>query len=184
METLASAFDSLMNAVNDEFEGIKGDMEDYEEQEYERFNAIDPNSRRMELLEEILYSEDAYELGITLIAQNQLWERNVDRYGDKLPKYSIHTIKKKARIPNYPTSKLDRYTNFWTGAFYNEGINIEVNRQADFFDFFITDRRSYFQYIPDDRVGLTPENEEYFKDVIGEWLNERLMRDWMLNEGD
>ena len=182
MATLAEAFDEMMAGLNSEFGDIKGEFEEYEEQEYDRFNSVDADSRRMQLLEEILYSEDAYELGITLIAQNQLWENNVNRYGEKLPKYSPHTIAKKQRIAGYPANKLDRYTNYWTGAFYNEGIAIEVNRRQDFFDFFITDRRSYFQYIPDDRVGLTPENEEYFKDVIGEWLNERLMQDWMLNE--
>ena len=171
----------MMSALSSEFEGAKAEFEEYEEQEYDRFNSVDADSDRMRILEEILYSEDSYELGIKLIAQNQLWEQQIDRWGDALPIYKPRTVRYKVQR-GFPPDKRIRYTEFDKGIFYNEGINIEVNRHADFFDFFKTDRRPYFAYIPDDVVGLTQENEEYFKYVIGEWLNQRLLQEWMNNE--
>lgn len=182
METLAGAFEQMMDALSQEYKSIEDEFVDYEEQEYDRFNSIDPNSRRMELLEEILYSAEAYDYGIRLIARDRLWEQQINRFGVPLPLYKPRTIRYKAKR-GFPPDKMVRYTEFDKGAFYNEGINIVVNRSADFFDFYITDRRPYFAFIPEDVVGLTEENEEIFKYQIGEWLNNRLLEDWMFNEG-
>lgn len=179
---MEDALNYLLDALDEDFKGITEEFEDFEQEQDEFFNSTDPDSIRMMTLEEILYSDDAYELGINLIARNQLWENQVNRYGQPLPLYKPSTIRKKLKLsPPPPPDKLVRYTENWTATFYNEGIQIEVNRAQDFFDFFITDRRDYFAYIPDDVVGLTPENEDIFKYQIGEWLNERLMDYWLRN---
>jgi len=177
---MEDALDALFDALDDDLNGITEEFDDFEQEQDEFFNSTDPDSIRMQTLEDILYSADAYELGIHFIAENQLWDEQIDRYSRRLPQYKPDTIRKKAKL-GHPPDKLVNYTEMWTGAFYNEGIQIEVDRSRDFFDFFKTDRRSYFAYIPDDVVGLTQENEESFKYIIGEWLNERLLDYWMHN---
>lgn len=177
---MEDALNYLLNALDEDIKGITEEFEDFEHEQDEFFNSTDPDSIRMMTLEDILYSADAYELGINLIARNQLWENQVNRYNQPLPLYKPRTIRYKIQR-GVPAEKRVRYTEFDKGAFYNEGIQIEVNRATDFFDFFITDRRDYFAYIPDDVVGLTPENEDIFKYQIGEWLNERLMDYWLRN---
>lgn len=178
---MEDALNYLMDCLDEDVKGITEEFDDFEQEQDEFFNSTDPDSIRMLTLEEILYSSDAYELGIMLIANNQLWENQINRYGEPLPLYKPRTVRYKVKR-GVPADKRVRYTEFDTGAFYNEGIQIEVNRATDFFDFFITDRRDYFAYIPDDVVGLTPENEEIFKYQIGEWLNERLMEYWLNQE--
>lgn len=177
---MEDALDYMLDYVGEGIEEAKDEVDEFDLQQDEFFNSTDPDSFRMRTIEDILYSDDAYELGIMLIARNQLWENQVNRYGQPLPLYKPRTIRYKIQR-DVPAEKRVRYTEFDKGAFYNEGIQIEVNRATDFFDFFITDRRDYFAYIPDDVVGLTPENEELFKYQIGEWLNERLWDYWVQN---
>lgn len=141
-------------------------------------NSNDPDSIRMRTLRDILESPEFYEVGIRLIAMNQLWENQVNRYGQKLPLYRPDTIRKKAKL-GHPADKLVNYTNYWTGGFYNEGINVEVNLQGDSYDFVIVGK--WANFIPEDRVGLTEENQEYFEQIVGEELRRRLNR-WYWNE--
>lgn len=177
---MEDAFNEFFDICQDEIKDMSDELELFDQEQDEFFNSTDPNSFRMMTLEDILYSDDAYALGIMLIANNQLWENQINRYGEPLPLYKPRTIRYKVQR-GVPPEKRVRYTEFDTGAFYNEGIQIEVNRSQDFFDFFKTDRRGYFEYIPDDVVGLTQENEEIFKYQIGEWLNERLWDYWVAN---
>lgn len=139
----------------------------------EQMESSDPESIRMQTLERILHSPDAMELAIQLIADVQLWEYQEDGYGRKTGLYKPSTIQRKARA-GFPADKLVNYTYYETGTFRRQGIDVEVNLEANSFDYFKTDRQAYFQYIPDDVVMLQPQNEEYLKGVIGEWLNSEL----------
>lgn len=181
MDAFESAFTACMDYLQQGYEEGRAMYEEYEEQEEERFTSSDPNSERMRIIEQVLYSEDAYRLGLMLIARDQLWESQINRYGEPLPLYKPRTIRYKAKR-GFPPDKMVRYTEFDKGAFYNEGIAIEVDRANDFFDFYITDRRGYFAFIPDDVVGLTDDNEYIFKAQIEEWVNEIMYEEWLNNE--
>lgn len=138
----------------------------------------DPNSIGRRTLVEILETQEMYSYGIYLIANDQLWEEQINRYGEKLPLYKPDTIRKKNKL-GHPADKLVRYTNYWTGAFTNQGIVIEVDLDRAWYDFVI--RGKWAEFIPEDRVGLTPENEEKFKAYVEqEWR--RRMQIWFNHE--
>lgn len=154
-------------------ESIAEQIREAEQRLIEEMNSNDPSSIRMQTLRDILLSPEFYEIGIRLIAQNQLWENQVNRYGQKLPLYKPDTIRKKNKL-GHPADKLVNYTNYWTGGFYNEGINVEVNLEGNSYDFTIVGK--WANFIPEDRVGLTPENQEVFEAQVAEELNRRLNR--------
>ena len=74
---MEDALNALFDALDDDLKGITDEFDDFEQEQDEFFNSTDPDSIRMRTLEEILYSDDAYELGINFIARNQLWEHQV-----------------------------------------------------------------------------------------------------------
>ena len=145
---------------------------------YEEMYSSDPNSVGRRTLVEILESPQIHIYGIRLIVNDQLWENQINRYGQKLPLYKPDTIRKKAKL-GHPADKLVNYTNYWTGAFADQGVTIEVNQENDWFDFIIVGK--WASFIPEDRVGLTDENEAKFRAVVQEeWKNR--MSDWFINE--
>ena len=137
----------------------------------EQCNSSDPDSIRMRTREEIVNSPDFYIMALQMVVGNQLWDNQVNCYGEKLPLYKPDTIRKKAKL-GHDASKLVNYTNYWTGRFYNEGIAIIADRDMNEVNFEI--RPPYDAFIPDDRAGLTQENFERFQDAVNEEMDRRL----------
>lgn len=114
-----------------------------------------------EIRTEVMESDAALILALQYITVNQLWENQINMYGQKAPTYKPDTIRKKAKL-GHPADKLVNYTQRWTGRFYNEGIYIEVDAARDQYTFENTFALSYFEYIPDEYIGMTEENFESY----------------------
>lgn len=118
-----------------------------------------------EIRVEVMESDTALLLALRYILNDQLWENQIDMYGRKLPRYKPDTIRKKAKL-GHPADKLVNYTERWTGAFYQEGVYVEVDAARDQYTFENTFSRSYFQYIPEDVFGMTDENFESYQSLM------------------
>lgn len=114
---------------------------------------------------EVMESDEALILALRYITVEQLWGAQIDMYGQKTPSYKPDTIRKKAKL-GHPADKLVNYTQRWTGRFYNQGIYIEVDAARDQYTFENTNALSYFQYIPDDYLGMTDENFESYSALM------------------
>lgn len=120
-----------------------------------------------EIRRSVLLSDETLALARRYITENQLWDNQIDMYGVKAPKYSPDTIRKKARL-GYSADKLDRYTQKWNGAFYDDGIIIEIDEGADEWKIVNSLAMPHFQYIPDRYIGLTDENYDAFMEFVND----------------
>ena len=112
---------------------------------------------------------------IRMVRDEQLWGEQIDMYSRKLPEYRPDTIRKKAKI-GHPANKLVNYTENWSGAFYEEGLEVQIFADTDSYGIGRTDRRDYFQYIPDEYIGLTEDNKARLLEVLN-----RVAREAQLN---
>ena len=170
-----------LNEYADSITDLRARFEAEMERLREECNSTAPDSMRMRISEEVANSDEIFVMGLNFIVKDQLWELQINRDGQKLPLYKPATIAKK-RLLGHSPDKLVNYTNYWTGKFYNYGINIDVDRENNFYDFKILP--PYDEFIPADRVGLTQENEEILNYAIQREVDRRLY-DWyeqQLNE--
>ena len=183
--TLTGSFNAVMDALDAQARGIGESVMEYCEETEELFFSSDPNSERSLILEEIMQSEDAWELAINLIARDQLLENQITPWGAPMPEYKPRTIRYKIQR-GFPPEWRVRYTEYDTGAFFNEGIHLVTDRANMLYWFEIPDfaiaRHPYFAFIPEEYIDLTPENKQYFEDTVGEWLNNRLVQEWLNRE--
>ena len=115
-----------------------------------------------EIRVEVMESDEALISALKYITVDQLWGEQINQYGEKAPEYKPDTIRKKAKL-GHPSDKLVHYTQRWSGRFYNEGIYIEVDAARDRYTFENTFALSYFQYIPDDYLGMTQDNFDSYE---------------------
>ena len=136
-------------------------------------NSSDPDSIRMRTREEIVNSPEFYAMALQMVAKDQLWDNQINCYGEKLPLYKPDTIRKKAKL-GHDATKLVNYTNYWTGGFTNRGIAIYADREMNVINFEV--RPPYDAFIPSDRGALTEENYLRFQAAVNEELDRRLKR--------
>lgn len=158
------------------------DMLEYDEEIREELFSDDPMSVGVQLKVKVMESDEILQAGLMYIIQDQLWGKQVDMYGAKLPSYAPNTIRQKAKL-GHPMDKLSNYTYYWSGAFYNEGVYIYVDAASDYWQFENTMARDYFEYVDEDVFGLTNDNfsmlmndvEEILEDERYEYYKEKMM---------
>lgn len=128
----------------------------------------EPGSVGQQIRIEAIETEDVLRMIYKMVAVDQLWETQTDMYGRKLPRYKPDTIRKKAKLPYQTPDKLVNYTEAWSFAFMNEGLEINIYAEQDKYYVDKTDRRDYFQYIPDEYIGLSQENKEKLDAILDE----------------
>lgn len=121
-----------------------------------------PGSIGQQIRAEAMESDYALEVALRYVVVDQLWGRQVDSDGISAPEYKPSTVRKKAKI-GHPADKLVNYTQAWTGRFYESGVMIHADADANLLMFMNTHALPYFQYIPDRYFGLTTENLEKYK---------------------
>lgn len=134
-----------------------------------------PGSTGMEIRVEIMESDYALRRAIQYIAVDQLWESQINMYGEKTPRYKPSTIRKKAKLGQSP-DKLVNYTEAWSYNFMNQGIYVWVDATADEYRFENTLALPYFAYIPDEMIGMTQDNFEMYEQEMKEYVEEEQRR--------
>lgn len=129
----------------------------------------------MQIRAEVMESDEALILALRYITAEQLWGEQINMYGQKAPAYKPSTIRKKAKL-GHPADKLVNYTQRWTDRFYNQGIYIEVDASRDQYTFENTFALPYFQYIPDEYIGMTEENFESYSSLMSYEVEEAQKR--------
>lgn len=122
--------------------------------------STEPGSVGQQIRIDAINTPDVLRMVYQMVAVNQLWENQVDMYGRKLPRYKPDTIRKKAKLPYQTPDKLVNYTEAWSFTFMNHGLEIHIEPEMDKYFVVNTLARDYFQYIPDEYIGLTQENRE------------------------
>jgi hypothetical protein len=183
--SLASAFAALMDSLGSAVSEVGEAVESYCEETEELFFSDDPNSERSMILEEIMNSEDAWDLAINLVTRDQLLDKQITPWGSPMPEYKPRTIRYKVQR-GFPPEWRVRYTEYDKGVFYNHGVNLVTDRSRMVYWFEIPDfaiqEYPYFAYIPEEYIDLTEENREYFEWQVGEWLNARLVQEYLNRE--
>ena len=162
-------------------------------------NDTSPDGIMRRTVEEVLLSPYFQGMAIKMIADKQMWDNSINKYGQKLPKYAPDTIRKKAKL-GFPANKLDRYTNYWTGKLRKYCIKVAVDLTNDTYDFKVFDYpndqdsipmaemddeqrmsfetpegfKAYSTFIPPDRIGLTEDNILVFEAAVREEVASRL----------
>lgn len=149
------------------------DFLEYEEDIRNELFSSDPLSMGMQIKIRVMESDEVLIKGLNYIVQKQLWDEQIDQNGQKLPKYSPSTIRKKKKIAGMPSDKLVNYTEYWSGRFYNEGIRIEADGASNEWRFVNTYARPYFKYIDAvDIFGLTDENNALFTAEVDQMIED------------
>lgn len=177
--------DSLLPGLLDELDAYADSVREetaiVQELEEERRSAS-PGSIMMQTVEDVLLDPDFMAMAITMITDDQMWDRQINMYGMKLPRYKPSTLRKKVKL-GHPPDKLVNYTNYWTGRMRNEAVKVAVDVSSDSYDFRVFDvpGKMYSQFIPPDRIGLTDENREVFEYWVRQEVQERLDM-WMADQ--
>lgn len=181
--SLSDSLQAVLNVIQERADSIRSDVNTYVDDTNELFYSRDPNSERSQILEEIVKSDDAKDLAINLIARDQLLERQITPWGAPTPTYKPRTIRYKTQR-GFPDKWKIRYTEYDTGRFYNNGINIFVDRGAMeyWMGIWNVNEFPYFEFIPEEYIDFTPENRDYFEMRVGEMLRGRLVDEWLRRE--
>ncbi len=134
--------------------------------------SVEPGTTGNRIRAEVLESDMALQLAVQIIARDQMWELQIDPEGRKMPRYKPSTIRKKIKLGHSP-DKLVNYTQMWTGRFYLNGIYVWVDGETLEYRFEKTDDYSYFAYIPDEYIGMTEENFEWYQDALSREVTRR-----------
>ena len=126
-----------------------------------------PGGVMMQCVADVLESPEFQAMAIRMIADDQMWEQQINMYGQKLPRYKPSTVRRKAKL-GFPADKLINYTNYWTGRMRNHAIKVAVDLADNSYEFRVFDvpGKAYSEFIPPDRIGLTDENREMFERMV------------------
>ena len=192
LEPLFDRLEGIVDGIQEELDIVRMIQEER--------NDNSPDSIKLRTVEEVLYEFQGD--AVRMIVGDQMWDKSINMYGQRLPKYKPDTVRKKAKIAGYPADKLLYYTNFWTGVMANYCIKIRVSLTGDSYDFKLYDYpnnedqvlplsdaeemppldelprgfKPYSLFVPPDRIGLTDENIAIFEEEVMREVADRLDR--------